>query len=189
MATVVEEAVRALRDAGARLEPGLSGGELAALQSKWGIEFCADHARLLQLGLPVGDGWVDWRDDADEAVRELLRAPVEGLLFDVAENGFWPASWGPRPDGVDAAVEAATTHLTSWPRLVPLYGHRYLPPAPHPSPAPVLSVVQSDVISFGANLLDWVRREFFGVPLPGGNGHGQVPPWSLLAAGCADSEL
>lgn len=188
MADVVEQAVAELRDAGAQLAPGLSVAERATIEARWRITFSADHARLLELGVPVGEGWVDWRGSEDR-IRARLQAPVAGLLFDVTHNGFWPASWGARPDDPDAASEVALACLLEWPRLVPLYGHRYLPPGPHPSPSPVLSVVQSDVIRYGCDLLEWVRREFLGVPLPEPRPGPDVPHWSRLASGCDDAEL
>ncbi len=189
MGDVVARAVDVLREAGARLEPGLSDGEVAGLQARWGIVLCTDHAALLRLAVPVGDGWIDWRTAPDDLIRERLRAPREGLLFDVARNGFWPGSWGPRPSDPGVAAEAASVRLATWPRLVPLYGHRYLPPGPYPSPSPVLSVVQSDVIYYGRDLLAWVRREFLGVPLPEQPRPAELPFWSKLAEGWADHDL
>ncbi len=189
MPDVVTQAVEALADAGARLEPGLSGAELAAVQARWGVSFCADHAALLSLAVPVGDGWVDWRHDSDDELGDRLRAPLEGLLFDVTHNEFWPATWGERPADVAAAAERAATVLAGWPRLVPLYGHRYVPAGPYPSPNPVLSVVQSDVIWYGSDLLTWVQREFLGVPLPAHVHRPEIAYWSKLADGYEDYDL
>ena len=189
MRDVVTLAAEALADAGAWLEPGLSGAELSAVQAKWGIVFCADHAALLGIGVPVGDGWLDWRHDPDEKVRERLRAPVDGLLFDVTHNEFWPASWGERPADGEAATERAATVLAGWPRLLPLFGHRYLPAGPYPTPSPVLSVVQSDVIWYGSDLLEWVQREFLGVPLPGHTARPEIANWSRLADGYDDYDF
>ncbi|MGC3993229.1 MAG: hypothetical protein QM779_03720 [Propionicimonas sp.] len=189
MTDVVRLAVDVLRDAGARCEPGLSDAELARVQARWGLAFCADHAEFLQRALPVGDGWIDWRNDAEATVRERLAMPVAGLLFDVTHNGFWPGSWGTRPDDAAEAEEQAAVRLAAWPVLVPLYGHRYLPPGPYPSPAPVLSVVQSDVIHYGRDLLAWVEREFLGVPLPEQPPTPEIPFWSRLAGGSEVSDL
>ena len=84
----------------------------------------------------------------------------------------------------------AAEQLGRWPRLLPLYGHRYLPSGPLASPSPVLSVVQSDVIYFGFTLTEWVQREFFGVSLPGSSAtRPAIPGWTKLAEGCEDSDL
>jgi hypothetical protein len=44
------------------------------------------------------------------------------------------------------------------PRVIPVYAHRCLPAglAEHP----VLSIYQTDVITYGNDLLDWPNREF-----------------------------
>lgn len=189
MSGVAERAFAALVEAGARLEPGLTEAERVDVEARWGFRFCDDHAAMLALGVPVGDGWLDWRDDPEIIVRARLDLPVDGLLFDVGHNGFWPASWGERPAAAAAAEAAAREQLARWPRLVPLYGHRYVPAGPCPAPAPVLSVVQSDVIFYGPDLHDWVRREFFGVPLPPASRRPEVGEWSRLAGGCEDCDL
>ena len=189
MSTLVEQAASALRDAGAVLTPGLTSDELAAVQEQWGIEFSADHADFLHLAVPLGEGWVDWRAGG-EPVAHLLRAPTEGLLHDVDHNEFWPASWGPRSADPARAREAAIEELVEWPRLLPLYGHRYLPQGPLAAPSPVFSVVQSDVIYYGFDLMEWVQREFFGVPLPAWRDvRPVVPHWTQLAEGDEDHHL
>jgi len=100
------------------------------------------------------------------------------------------ASWGGRPTDPAIAELEAVEHLARWPLLVPLYGHRYLPPAPVASPVPVLSVVQSDVVHYGSDLMEWVQREFFGVPLPPARpDRPSIRNWSRLADGFPDHDL
>ncbi len=64
--------------------------------------------------------------------------------------------------------------------MVPLHWHRFVPAAPVLEPSPVLSVVQTDVIRYGANLLDWVEREFGARNVPVRNGE-PVRFWTVLA--------
>ena len=189
MSTLAEQAIDALRDAGAVLTPGLTADELARLEEQWEIVFSADHAALLTLAVPLGEGWVDWRG-ASEPIAQMLAQPIDGLLHDVVHNDFWPASWGAKATDPLLAVDVAAEQLKRWPRLLPLYGHRYLPSGPLASPSPVLSVVQSDVIYFGFTLTEWVQREFFGVSLPGSSAtRPAIPGWTKLAEGCEDSDL
>jgi hypothetical protein len=97
---------------------------------------------------------------------------------------------GGRPTEARIAEAEAVEHLARWPRLVPLYGHRYLPSGQVASPVPVLSVVQSDVIYYGYDLLEWVQREFFGVQLPPVRAdRPTIRNWSKLAEGCQDRDL
>lgn len=46
-----------------------------------------------------------------------------------------------------------------WPRLIPIYAHRFTPAAPSPSESPVFSVWQTDIIYYGANLLEYLTNE------------------------------
>ena len=180
--------IAVLRAEGVRLAEGLSSVELAEIERRFDFTFSQDHAAFLRLAVPVGDAWVDWRGPA-EALRGRLAWPIDGLLFDVENNAFWPRSWGPRPNVDAQAIDEARRHLLSWPKLVPLFSHRYMPAAPAPSGAPVFSVYQADVIYYGADLHDYLLREFGsrkgdfeGVTHP-------TEPWSSLALGCDDSDL
>lgn len=182
--SIAGSALQLLRAAGVRLEPGLTPDELAAIDRRFGFEFNPDHRGLLQLALPSGDGWPDWRDGDAEALRRRLDAPLHGLLFDVEHNGFWPAPWGSRPTDLDEALATARHRLATVPRLVPVYRARYAPAAPAPANSPVLSVMQSDVLYYGANLAGYVEQEFSSGPSErsgaAGRGH-QVEFWSDLA--------
>jgi hypothetical protein len=153
------------------VEPGLTSAELRSL----GISFNPDHRLLLTSGVPVGDGWPQWRSPS---VRSLLDAPTEGVLFDVEENGFWLLSWGIRPATPSRAVEVARRSLSSAPALIPVYKHRYAPALPTRG-LPVFSVVQTDVVVSGVDLTDYLHAEF-GVGSPSSKTPARVPFWSAL---------
>lgn len=146
------------------VRPGLTASELAGVEQEFGFSFADDHRAFLAAGLPFGRGWPDWRDGDRDQLRERLAMPVEGVLFDVAENGFWYEGWGPQPAGSDDAVTVARRFLMTVPRLVPVYSHRYLPAGRGTSGHPVLSVMQTDIISQGADLPTYIRHEFGGAP-------------------------
>ncbi|MCU7725462.1 hypothetical protein ODJ79_17180 [Actinoplanes sp. KI2] len=140
------------------LAPGLTDEELAAIEKEFGFSFAADHRGFLAAGVPFGRGWPDWRTADRAALRSLLARPIEGVLYDVGQNSFWYEGWGPRPPSSADAVAAARRYLVTVPRVIPVYAHRYLPAglAGHP----VLSIYQTDVITYGNDLLDWLNREF-----------------------------
>ncbi|MFD8598002.1 hypothetical protein ACFV1L_23640 [Kitasatospora sp. NPDC059646] len=165
--------------------PGLTERELDAVEHRFGFRFAVDHRMFLAAGLPTGPSWPDWRHGDPERLRERLARPVEGTLFDVRHNGFWYPRRGPRPQDAAERVRTARAALASVPRLVPLYGHRYLPPAPFGPGHPVLSVHQTDVIEYGHDLADWLDVEFTGgTRRPDGRSVPTVPFWSyVLAAG------
>ncbi|UQU66600.1 hypothetical protein COUCH_10180 [Couchioplanes caeruleus] len=142
--------------------PGLSDAEFDAVEREFGFSFADDHRAFLAAALPVGRGWPDWRDGDRAELRDRLAMPVEGVLFDVAENGFWYGAWGPQPPEATGAVTVARRFLMTVPRLIPVYSHRYLPAGRGTSGHPVLSVMQTDVVAYGADLDDYLRREFGG---------------------------
>jgi hypothetical protein len=179
-----EEAARRLAQLGTcTIERGLSEAELGRIEQEYHLEFADDHRAFLAAGLPVAgppreplssvravpDPWPDWRDGDPERLRAMLRWPIDGVLFDVSHNAFWHDSWGIRPADPDDALTVARTHLVREPTMVPVYGHRFLPAGHGTYGHPVLSMYQTDVICYGADLLDYVHQEFDS-PRPGRRG-------------------
>jgi hypothetical protein len=177
-----------LRWAGVQLGAGLSAEEVAAVEARFGFRFLPEHRDFLRRYLPAGPGWPDWRAGDATRLEGVLGWPVEGALFDVEHEQFWPRSWGPRPAASDDALRIARRHLDAVPKLVPVYGHRYLPASPAPSPSPVFSVHQTDVIYYGADLADYLAHEF-GEPAAGRHPTVRIPFWSDLAEGVEDVDL
>jgi hypothetical protein len=147
-----------LRALSSPIEPGLTGDEFRAVETRFGFRFNPDHRTLLAAGVPGGDRWPDWRG-SPAVLGEALAAPIEGVLFDVEQNDFWLPRWGIKPTTPDKAVGVARRALAQAPVLVPIYSHRYAP-ALNSADLPVLSVVQTDVIAYGDNLADYFFREF-----------------------------
>ncbi|MFF2051357.1 hypothetical protein ACFVU2_07115 [Leifsonia sp. NPDC058194] len=182
------ESIELLRARGVRLAPGLTAPEISAIESRFGFEFNPDHRDFLSIAAPQGEGWIDWRGD-DRAIQEALSRPAEGVMFDVEENDFWPRSWGEAPPSLPNRLRRAYEQIATWPTLVPLYGHRFVPASPAGRNAPVFSVWQTDVIVYGRDVLDYVQREF-GAGRAAHSVDGVdpriCPPWSLLAFGLDD---
>ena len=185
---LIVSSIQRLRDGGVRLEPGLSDEEVSRVEDRFGFSFGPEHRELLQSAVPVGESWPDWRNDSDEDLRGRLDWPVEGLLFDVRNNGFWPASWGDAPDGEEDREPQARAHPVRVPRLTPIFAHRYLTADEQFTPSPVFSVHQTDVIFYGDDLLDYVAHEFH-VPPPHPSARTYVPFWSDLADGAENPDL
>jgi hypothetical protein len=128
------------------------------VQDRLDLEFGHVHREFIQSAVPVGKSWPDWRHDSDEDLRGRLDWPIDGLIFDVHNNGFWPATWGDRPDGTKDRERKARAHLAGVPRLVPVFSHRCLTSDPQFRPRTVFSVHQADVIFYGDDLLDYVTH-------------------------------
>jgi hypothetical protein len=161
------------------IRPGLSEGELDAVEDEFGFHFADDHRAFLGAGLPVGRGWPDWRDGDRAQLWERLALPVEGVLFDVAQSDFWYDGWGTRPPSPEAALDAAKAGLLTAPRMIPVYSHRYLPAGRGASGHPVLSLYRTDATVHGADLDDYLFQEF-GIGTPGEPRRPTVTFWSSL---------
>ena len=158
---------------------GYSEAELDDAQARFGLVFPPDLVALLRERSPARG--YDWRS-GDAAIRSALRAPLEGLLFDVEVNALWWPEWGERPATAPERAAIVTAIVARAPPLVPLIGHRYLPGEPHAPGNPVFSIVQSDVIYYGTDLDDYFRREFSppGLPDPVEGRPRHIPFWSDL---------
>jgi hypothetical protein len=164
----------------ARWTDGYSQGELDWAQERFDLRFPPDLMALLLDRRPAA-GW-DWRTD-DAGIRRALADPLEGLLYDVEWNVLWWPEWGDRPERAEERAEVVTAIVGAAPRLIPIIGHRYLPEQPHEAGNPVFSVMQSDVIYYGANLEDYFERLFHPAPFPGNPPRGEIrfiPFWSEL---------
>jgi hypothetical protein len=156
----VEAARRLAAVPGVEIARGLRPDEFDAIETQWGFRFAPDHRAFLAGGLPVGQGWPDWRAADPLVVRNALNWPVDGLLFDVEHNGWWHRTWPERPETVADAVEVAYGVLRRAPQLAPLHGTYYLPDSSEDAGHPVLDVFRSVVRPAGADLVDWVERYF-----------------------------
>lgn len=149
---------------GATIERGLSDAEVAAVQVMFEIAFPPDLRQFLQAGLPTGERWPNWAlalSSAFEAdrIRDMLRWPRDGMLIDVEQNGFWDSTWGVRPDDRAERAGVVTRAVAAAPRLIPIFGHRYISAEPSESGNPVFSVYQTDIIIYGSNLETYLLAE------------------------------
>ena len=140
---------------------GYTSTELDDIQARWDLRFPPDLVDLLRRQRPLigGPGSFDWITEDAVAIRERLDWPFESFWFDIEHNGVWWSDWGERPEALAAQYEIAHAVLAAAPKLIPLFGHRYLPQTPGEAGNPVFSVHQSDVIIYGADLADWIARE------------------------------
>ena len=180
MTSPASRVIAMLRESGVDIATGLSTSEIAQAEAFIGCRFPPDLASVLALGMPVGERFPNWRNLASEALAEQLQGPTLGVLFDVG-NGFWMSDWPARPDATAKAVEVARAILAETPKLIPVYAHRYLASQPCEAGNPVLSVKQTDIIYYGADLEEYVRNEFVNRRWRSPTEIRRVPFWSAIA--------
>ena len=155
-----------LRDKGIQFEDGLTAVELEQIQKRYSLSFPSDLIEFLSIGLPISKNFPNWRTGVSEtsagpkSIEQILQWPTDGILFDVRHDEFWLPTWGDRPESIDDALIEASRQIALAPRLIPVWGHRYLPSEPLTDGNPVLSVMQTDIIYYGVDLSAYFLREF-----------------------------
>jgi len=137
--------------------PGYSQGELDGAQERFGLTFPPDLVDLL-LQHRIPGGW-DWSKD-DDRIMKMLALPLDGILWDVENAGLWWPEWGSRPPTENERAEIVGRIVADAPKLIPLYGHRFIPEEPSERGNPIFSVHQSDIIYYGSDLTNYLIREF-----------------------------
>jgi len=158
------------------LEDGLSAAELDLAETTFQIQFpplwrqVLTHVNPVALPKPPRDAhgvlrWTahpDWRLRDEAETRDLIAAPVSGLLFDIEHNDFWWHDWGPYPDTTAERLTTARDRLAGVPLLVPLWDHLYVVST---DDSPVFSIVQADLYIPALTIAD----------LPAGRSQDAVP--------------
>ncbi|XP_010555433.1 PREDICTED: uncharacterized protein LOC104824931 [Tarenaya hassleriana] len=119
--------IRHLRSLNVDVLPGLTDDEISAVESSLDFSFPPDLRSILQAGLPLGAHFPDWRTGSTHHLRILFNLPLLHLSKNVARNGFWVGSWGPRPKNDVAALSVVKKLSDHAPVLIPVYGNCYLP--------------------------------------------------------------
>ena len=149
-----------LRANGVTLAGGLSKQEFEQAETLHDFRFPPDLRSFLSEVLPVGDSFPDWRNPDSDYIFDRLAWPFHGIAYDIQQNNFWFPDWGIRPADLAEAIERARTSVADAPKLIPIYGHRYISEEPHEAGNPVFSVYQTDIIYYGNDLRRYLRHEF-----------------------------
>lgn len=162
---LINKLISKLQEKGVLFSKGLTEEEIQKIKEIFGIVFPPDLMLFLKTKLPISEGFAQWRyaingEKGRKDMNVLLRAPLEGILFDVQYNEFWMKEWGRCPKRISERKEIAKEKYKDFPQLIPIYSHRYLVGEPEESMNPVLSVYQTDIIYYGANLFDYFANEF-----------------------------
>lgn len=161
----IDELIEKMKDKGLTFDSGLTQEEVRQIQEKFGFRFPPDLKHFLQTALPVSAGFYNWRQAlASEAVASTITSqlqwPLQGMLFDIENNHFWVEGWGQKPELRSEQFSVAEMNFKTYPTLIPVYSHRYMPGEPRIHDNPVFSVYQMDIIYYGYNLASYLADEF-----------------------------
>lgn len=164
---------------GTKWGSGLDDAAIDAAEKRHGLRFPADYRLFLRrLHAPVPDmsgaffngpggaltaadrpSFYDWSGRQDAAIRGALEDVIGGLAFDVERNRLWPDDWGVRPADEAARLAVVRAQVAAAPKLIPVFGHRFLLAEPCAIGNPVISIHQSDMIVYGSDVRRYLLAE------------------------------
>lgn len=144
-------------------KPGASEADLNQVEAALGFVL-PDDLRYLAANTRDPDKQIfGWIHNPDE-VQRFREQVFDGICADITGSLFWLSRWGERPDDASQRLAVFEEDFASWPRLIPLLGHRALAVEPVETGNPVFSIMQTDIICYGNTLSDWVMLEFSSEP-------------------------
>ncbi|ENX34605.1 hypothetical protein F889_01893 [Acinetobacter colistiniresistens] len=152
---------------GIRFETGLTYTELEAIEQLFAFHFPIDLKIFLNHYLPISEkawGFPNWRkalcdDQEKNMIIDRLNYPKEGIAFDI-QQGFWLDEWGIAPNEVSERLTIFENNFKKYPMMIPIYSHRYIPVVPYEAENPIFSIMQTDIIYYGTDLINYFCNEF-----------------------------
>lgn len=162
---IAQLAIKKLQGKGVKFADGLAPDEVKDIEVALGADIPPDLKILLTEAVPVGiiegGDFPDWHKDPQSIIFEARAGIERSFEFDIKENGYWHELFGSKTEDTKLAVEQAVKVIRSWPPLIRVYGHRFMPTEPSSPNTPVFSVWQpGDTIYYGNNLADYLQKEF-----------------------------
>ena len=147
------------------LYDGLTDEEFEKIEKFYSIKFPISLRTLYKSFLPEFYNWRDFSEENVNKIKYYLNWPIEGILFDIQNNGFQKKCFGQRTNDINENKKIALEFLENSnnetvPNLIPVYAHRYVPCYPDIMDIPVISVYQTDIVFYGKNLEDYFKSEF-----------------------------
>jgi hypothetical protein len=140
-----------------------TGGQLILdiqlIEAKLGFPVPEDFAFLLQNIRDPGDVLFPWAAFKKQQYDDMIAYVRDGMEFSV-KHGLWLQRWGDRPSALSQALEIVRNDFATWPKLLPICGHRFLAAEPARPNNPVFSIRGADIVYYGANLAHYLVNEF-----------------------------
>lgn len=158
---------------------GLSDEEIDSIEKQWSLRFPPDYRLFLKilhcLDKPITIATYDgdtrkiipcdssllpnWQQDA-ESIKNSYQQLIDDLIYDVLQNNVWKPGWGRKPVtryGLKQQIEAL---IAQAPKLIPIYGHRFLLADTCVADNPVLSLHNANIIIYAPDLYHFFCKDF-----------------------------
>jgi len=155
-----ENILRLFKEKEVLTEPGLTPEEVELIEKLYDISFPQSLKDFLMQVLPVSEGFYNWRNVNDENIARIKSAisrPKEWVYESFIEL-YGGDNGGKQEEENEKIIREFREELDQAPKLIPIYGHRYMPVVG--DNPPVLSVHGVDIIYYGKDLCDYFEVEF-----------------------------
>jgi len=139
-----------------QIDPGLTTEELKEVEQKYGFAFPPDVRDFLQVGLPLGCGWHDWRhmikvtESEQDTVSQIQTLHCIPWRVRYSKDRQW--------DENESLAKAQDLASRVYP-MIPLCQHRCIPSVPHECGLPILSMHGCyDNLCHSRNLWTWLEE-------------------------------
>jgi hypothetical protein len=139
---------------------GLSSAEIRSIEGELDLQLPEDFVYLFQNLQDPGKVLFPWANFDKREYDERIAGVLNGIEFDIDRNALWLDRWWERPTALSAALNIARGDFATWPKLLPIHSHRFLAAEPCRSGNPVFSIVQTDIVHYGADLAHYLMHEF-----------------------------
>jgi len=140
-------------------QTGASESDLQTFERANGLYLPKDLRTLAQIVHDPDGAMFPWL--ADPQCLATSNAWIQrGIEFDIRNGSAWLERWGEPPSEAEDRIAVFRADVASWPTLVPVANrfHRITPNKPG---NPVYSIMQTDIVYYGADLASWLASEFF----------------------------
>ncbi len=139
---------------------GLSEKEITHIETELGFKLPEDFVYLLQNIQDPDRVFFPWKNFEKKEYDESIAWVLHGIEFNVSNAQLWLPWWEEQPDNLEDALEIVRKDFPTWPKLLPIHSHRFLAAEPCQKGNPVFSIMQTDIIYYGANLGHYLAQEF-----------------------------
>lgn len=158
--------IEKMQDRGVEFSEGLTEQSLSKIESQLQGGIPQDLRLLLSKAVPIyapGDESKDifprWDCNIDDTIQNSQKFVKDLMAADIETEGYWNSLFGKQPIDKNLALKHALEYLDECPKLIPIYGHRYM--IMNNNESPILSYHgPMDTIIYASNIVDFLALDF-----------------------------
>lgn len=153
--------INKLKKRGVEFELGLTNNEVDKIESIYNIILPYELKLFLKTAVPISDGFYNWRNFAPENIKFIKETILsfKNNIIECFDDVEWCPKWGKEPEDIEKRKAKIIEMVNNAPTIIPLYGHRGMAEI-NVMNNPVFSIVDTDIIYYGKNIINYLEIEF-----------------------------